>query len=224
MEGAGGPVEKRQPAGKPRREQAEAPTARRGEAEGGGRVKISRSAGRVPPGAWEAGAAEAAAAAARAEGVVITGDCSSPETSGAGPGGARELPGHLGRPARGAGPRPAWGPRGRSRDHVRKTSRGVKGHGQRLPAFPARTRTSAATPAIAPAEEQDFNKPDCPPWEAAKSRGRDTATSCIENRTPSLLPSRCTEAEGYCIRIYGTSCRPHIHSPSLLVVGRTFWW
>lgn len=51
MEGAGGPVEKRQPAGKPRREQAESPTARPGEAEGGGRVKIPRSAGRVPPGA-----------------------------------------------------------------------------------------------------------------------------------------------------------------------------
>ena len=151
MEGAGGPVEKRQPAGNPRGEQAEAPTARPGEAEGGGRVKIPRTAGRVPPGAWEAGAAEAAAAAAaaaRTEGVVITGDCSSPETSGAGagPGGARELPGHLGRPAPGAGPRPAWGPWGLSRDHARTTSRGVKGRGPRFPAFPTRTRTSVLRP------------------------------------------------------------------------------
>lgn len=53
MEGAGGPVEKRQPAGKPRREQAEAPTARPGEAEGGGAGEDSADRGASPT--WSLG-------------------------------------------------------------------------------------------------------------------------------------------------------------------------
>lgn len=119
--GAGEPVERRQPAGEPRGERTEAPTtltAKRLAArprQKSGQVKAPRIALRIPPEAREAGAAEkeaATAAAAPKEGVVITGDCCSPETSGAGagPGGAREPPGHLGRPAPGGGPlRGRWG-------------------------------------------------------------------------------------------------------------------
>lgn len=81
-------------------------------AAGGRRGRAPRIAERVPPGAGGARAAEEEETAAAPElGVVITGCCGSPETSGAGvgPGGAREPPALQGGLRREAGPNPAEG-------------------------------------------------------------------------------------------------------------------
>lgn len=176
-------MERRQPSGKPRRERAEAPTARpapraaqtaaahRGAGEG------FADPGASPTWSWaNRGCGEAAAAAAAPEeGVVITGDCSSPETSGAGagPGGAREPPGHLGRPARGGGPPPRRGPPGQKPGHAgragagsagpdgRSAGTGLEGHRLRFPAFSRQGQRARL---------------DCPPWEEGIRRLKDPGT------------------------------------------------
>lgn len=150
-------------------------------------MKAPRTPGRVPPGVGRTGAAEKAAAAAAApeEGVVITGDCSSPETSGAGagPGGAREPPGHLGRPARGGGPPPRRGPPGQKPGHAgragagsagpdgRSAGTGLEGYRLRFPAFSRQGQRARL---------------DCPPWEEGIRPLKDPGTGWVESLT--LLP------------------------------------